>query len=176
MKRDERTRSLVDAACDGAPIELDPGEAGLMAQFRAMASALSLGFHDAPAATIAAAQSIFPVPARRRLSIRLIGTTWAISGVRLAPGSEARASVRAEPYGIDLSYVATAVGTEVMGHIDGGDWLAVSGGQSVECTDGKFEILVPNGMSTAVTLTSRDDEIHIPPFEELGQIDADDRR
>lgn len=132
-----------------------------------LVEALSEPCLDVPRDLTARAQALMR-PAPRRLVARLLGSSLAASGARLAGADGFTLHVGAEDLSVRLQYTPAPDGWEVLGRAPGAGWSVVFDAESSACgPQGRFRILVPSLERSNFSLRSAVLEIEVPPAREL---------
>lgn len=173
MKCKEYLDELATLAEGGATPEASSHVAGCpecrvhLDELRRLMAALGLERHDVPRDLTARAQSLMR-PTPRRLIARLLGSSLAASGARLAGADGFTLHVGADELSVRLQYTPAPEGWEVLGRAPGTGWTVVAGAEPSSCgPQGRFRILVPSLEKSGFALRNAALEIEIPPAREL---------
>ncbi len=136
-------------------------------ELRRLVDSLSTPRYEVPRGLSARAQALMR-PAPRRLVARLLGSSLAASGARLAGADGFTLHVGAEDLSVRLQYTPAPDGWEVLGRAPGSDWSVVVDSEPSSCgPQGRFRIVVPSLERSSFALRSAALEIEVPPAREL---------
>ena len=136
-------------------------------ELRRLVEALNAPTFEVPQDLAARARSLMR-PTPRRLVARLLGSSLAASGARLAGADGFTLHVGAEEFSVRLQYTPAPEGWEVLGRAPGSGWSVVVDTEPSSCgPQGRFRILVPSLEKSDFALRSAALEIEVPPAREL---------
>lgn len=160
---------MFEALVDLAEGRENPGAAAHVATCEACSAALAelkrglghlkFGFHDAPAAVIQSAKSIFPQPIRQ--AARLLGTTLAGAGARGAQATQT--AYEFEGGTARVMYEPQPEGWSVMARVEGEGWSAFPVEMDAQ---GRIEFAVGELSDAQIRLVREGVEVVIDPPSE----------
>lgn len=144
-----------------APETLSSLERSRAAQYGRLASALRLGFINAPESVVIAAREIFPHTHRAMPRVTVLGMAGARGGLPDA----LQVRYEADPHAVRVSYERIGGGWLVLGEGPSGAWVETSSGD-FESPDGRFEFACDSASETGFVIRLPDLEIEIPAATE----------
>ncbi|MFI5386178.1 MAG: hypothetical protein ACHQ50_08665 [Fimbriimonadales bacterium] len=124
-----------------------------------------LGFYNAPAKVVAAAEGLMPVKERRVATLLRSTVSW--SGAR-AVAEDFQLVVGQGENQTRLMYSRSGSGWLVLGRMPSSEWLAVKGETTLDSDEqGRFSFTASDLFATDVTLLGPSVEIYVPSAEEL---------